>query len=138
MRELLRSHEQDIVDRVVLQLRTQPPPQPSSIPADPPAPHYPPPRTQPAPDYQVPGTQPAPANSTFARIAELKSQLAELRAVTQSQRVQPLAELRAPGMLYPTQSPFINEGESASIFVDSVETLFPGVERSTLVQIIEN
>ena len=41
-------------------------------------------------------------------------------------------------MLYPTQTPIIDEGGSTSGIVDSVETLFPGVERSTLVQIIEN
>jgi len=41
-------------------------------------------------------------------------------------------------MSYPTQTPIAGEGESAGGIVDSVETLFPGVERSTLVQIIEN
>ena len=41
-------------------------------------------------------------------------------------------------MSYPTQSLIIDEGQSASSMVESVETLFPGVERSTLVQIIEN
>ena len=67
MRELLRSHEQDIVDRVVLLLRTQPNPQPA-----PTAPH--PPTLQ----YPAPGTQPGPANPTLVRIAELETQLAEL------------------------------------------------------------
>lgn len=41
-------------------------------------------------------------------------------------------------MSYPTQTPIAVEGESAGGIVDSVETLFPAVERSTLVQIIEN
>ena len=34
--------------------------------------------------------------------------------------------------------PFVHDGESASATMDSVEMLFPGVERATLVQIIEN
>ena len=136
MRELLRSHEQDIVDRVVLQLRTQPPSQPSTIPPDQLASHYPALGTQPVPHYSVPGTQPVVANPTLIRIAELETQLAELRAA--NQRDQPLAESRPPGTSYPTQIPIRGEGESASGIVDSVKTLFPGVERSTLVQIIEN
>ena len=136
MRELLRSHKQDIVDRVVLQLRTQPPSQPSTIPPDQLASHYPALGTQPVPHYSVPGTQPVVANPTLIRIAELETQLAELRAA--NQRDQPLAESRPPGTSYPTQIPIRGEGESASGIVDSVETLFPGVERSTLVQIIEN
>jgi len=42
------------------------------------------------------------------------------------------------GTSYPTQYPIEAEGESARGIVTSVETLFPGVERSTLVQIGEN
>ena len=136
MRELLHSHEQDIVDRVVLHLRSQPPPQPSITPEDQPAPHYPVPGTQPAQHYPLPGIHPAPANPTLVRIAELESQLAQLRAA--SHRALSLTDLNAPGMLHPTQPPILGEGKSASGIVDSVETLFPGVERSTLVQIIEN
>jgi len=41
-------------------------------------------------------------------------------------------------MSFPTQSLIIDESESASSMVESVETLFQGVERSTLVPIIEN
>jgi len=41
-------------------------------------------------------------------------------------------------MLYPTQTPILDEGGSTSGIVDSVETRFPGVQRSTLVHIMEN
>ena len=41
-------------------------------------------------------------------------------------------------MLNPTHTAIPAEGESASSTVDLVETLFPRVERSMLVQIIEN
>jgi len=49
-------------------------------------------------------------------------------------------EPRALGMDNPTHPspPIPQAGESASAMADSVETLFPGVERSTLIQIIEN
>ena len=131
MRELLRSHEQDIVDRVVLQLRTQPTPQPSTIPANPQGLHHLPSDTQSALHYRPPGTHAPFENPRLIRIAELESHLAELRAA--NQREQPLPELRAPGRSYPIQPLIIEEGESASSMVETVETLFPGVERSTLV-----
>ena len=41
-------------------------------------------------------------------------------------------------MLFPTHSLIPPIGESASGVIESVESMFPGVERSTLVQIIEN
>jgi len=136
MRELLHSHEQDIVDHVVLQLRTQPTPQPSTIPAKPPGLHHPPTDTQSSLHYRPPGTHTPFGNPTLVRIAELDTHLAESRVA--EQREQPLPELRAPGTSYPIQPLIIAEGESASRMVESVETIFPGVERSTLVQIIEN
>jgi len=136
MRELPRSHEQDIVNPVVLQLRSQPPPQPGILPADPPAPHYPVSGTQPAQHYPLPGTQPAPANPTLIRIAEFGTQLAQLAAA--SQRDLSLTELRAAGMLHATSPPIIGECPSAGGIVDSVQNIFPRVERSTLVQIIKN
>ena len=125
MRELLRSHEQEIVDRVVLQLRTQHDPLPTTISSNPLPSNHPP-----------PSIQLAPADPTLTRIAELEGQLAELRATNRHSL--PLLQPRPLGMLYPTQTPIAVEGESASGIVDSVESLFPGVERSTLVQIIEN
>ena len=125
MRELLRSHEQEIVDRVVLQLGMQNHSQPTTTRPDLPPTHH-----------QVPGTQPIQANPTLTRIAELEAQLAELRAL--NQHSQQLPQPIPLGTSYPTQTPIAVEGESAGGIVDSVETLFPGVERSTLVQIIEN
>jgi len=136
MRELLRSHQQDIVNHIVLQLCTQPTPQPSTIPANPPRLHHPPSDTQSALYYRPPGTHAPFGNPTLIQIGELESQLAELRAT--NPREQPLPELRAPGTSYPIQPLIIEEGESPSSMVDSVETIFPGVERSTLIQIIEN
>jgi len=124
MRELLRSHKQDIIDHVVLHLRTLPNPQPA-----PTSPH-------PTLQYPAPGTQPGPANPTLVPIAELETQLAELRAAALP--CQPIMESRAPGMFHPIQTPIALAGGNACGIVDSVETIFPGVERTTLVQIIEN
>lgn len=135
MRELLRFHQQDIVDRVVLQLRTQPSLQPSSIPEYLPASYYPCANTQSALYYYLHGTHASPANPTLIQIAELETQLAELCAA--NQREQPLPKSRAPGTSNPPQSLISNDSESTSHMVDSVETLFPGVEHSILVQIIQ-
>jgi len=73
------------------------------------------------------------------RIVELERQLEELRhemGVHTSQS--PQRDLRVPGMSTPIQTQLPPIGESASGMADSVEILFPGVERATLVQIIEN
>jgi len=126
MRELLRSHEQDIVDRVVLQLTSNNQNLKSATP-------------QHAQQLPIPtqGTQPHQPNSTHSRIAALESQLAELR----NQSEQGLADMREPralGMYDPSQPLFPHESESASTIAASVEVLFPEVERGTLVQIIEN
>ena len=68
---------------------------------------------------------------------ELESQLAQLRELeAHEQRI-----ANAPGalgMYNPTRDIAATISESASGMVESVETLFPGVERGTLVQIIEN
>jgi len=125
MRELLRSHEQDIVHRVMDQLNSrnnsQPRiPQPSSQ-----IPHHSPPRIL-----------TSPVNPILAKITELEDQLAQLRAANSQEHI--LTESRAHGTLIPTQTTIQTEGESASGIVHSVETLFPGVERGTLIQIIEN
>ena len=78
---------------------------------------------------------------TSHRITELENQLAQLRAeqeleeVRRQDRGDELAILGTYNPLHPT---FQETGESASSITESVETLFPGVERNTLVQIIEN
>ena len=125
MRELLRSHEQDIVDRVLHQLTSQNPPQHSIVNTE-----------QHSGSHQRTRTQPPPPNPTMAKIAELESQLAQLRA--QNELEQSLIEQNPPGMLNSTQIPITDQCESASEIIDSVETMFPGVERATLLQIIEN
>ena len=128
MRELLRSHEQDIIDRVLQQLSTQT--------------HH---RTIPASSNPL-STHPAIANQqlpqpnpTQAKIQELESQLADVReqrAAEQARNENP--EPGLPSMYNPTQFHMPPAGESASTTADSVEMLFPGVERSSLIQIIEN
>ena len=122
MRELLRCHEREIFDWVILQLRTQSRPLP---PITSPSPH--------ALYHFVPGTQPAPADRSLTRLVELESQLAELRATNQQDHL--LLQPRTLGMWYPTQTPIIDQGGSTSGIVDSVKTLFPRLERPTLVQI---
>ena len=127
MRELLRSHEQEIVDRVMQQLNSQSlliPAINQPILSDR--------RSLPPPS----GTQPSSANPTLMKIAELESQLATLRAQEEQQHHS--AERGALGTFDPIQFILPPTDESASGVLDSVETLFPGVERTTLVQIIEN
>ena len=67
----------------------------------------------------------------------LETQLAELR----KQNEQDTADIREPRalrMFNPYLPLFPHETENASTIAASVEVLFPGVECSTLVQIIEN
>jgi len=125
MREIPWSHEEGIVDRVVLQLRTQHDPKPTTHPPNPLYSHLAP-----------PGIQQAPPDQTLTRIAELESLLAELRAANRHNQLLP--QPGPLGTLYTTQTPIAVEGESASGIVDSVEIPFPAVEWSTRVQIIEN
>jgi len=49
-----------------------------------------------------------------------------------------MRKLRALGRYDPSQPLFPHESERASTIATSVEVLFPGVERSTRVLIIEN
>jgi len=126
MGELLRSHEQDIVDRVVLQLTSNNQNPQSCTPQ-----HA---RQLPIPPQ---GTQPHQPNSSHSGIARLESQLGEFR----KQREQGLADVREPkalGMYYPSEPLFPQGSESTSTITVSVEVQFPGVAWGTLVQIIEN
>jgi len=128
MRELLCSHEQEIVDRVVLHLGTINPNlmRPSST------------SPQAAPNSSH-TTQARQIHPDINRIVELERQLEELRhemGVHTSQS--PQRDLRVPGMSTPIYTQLPPIGESASGMADSVEILFPGIERATLVQIIEN
>ena len=118
IRELLQSHEEDIINRVVLQLNSN-------------KPHAPPP-TPTNQSIHRPST-----TLTGLRITELEKELAQLRAEQETEQGI-MAEPRALGTYHPTH-PFAAEvRESASSVTESVESLFPGVERGTLVQIIEN
>jgi len=125
MRQLLRSHEQDIVDRVVLQLRAQNGVTSSStIPAN----------LATTPYSQTHQVVPGP---TLSRITDLETQLARLHAERQLGQTNEHL-LREPGTYDPTLPLATIVPESASSTVESVEILFPSVERSTLAQIIEN
>ena len=125
IRELLRSHEQDIVNPVVHQLNSQ-------ISTQHPATY----RTWQALPPSHSGTQPPLFCPTQPRMAELENQLAQLRA--HQGLKQTLVELNVLGMLNPARPLMWNIGEIASGIIDSVETIFPGVERGTVIQIIEN
>ena len=131
MSELLRSHELEIVDRVILQLRSHNPKRERPNHHSPASP-YSQPLLNPTQD-----TQRAHHGATLARITELESQLAQLRKESEQQQAL-VREPRTLGMFAPAQPPTLQERESAPAIVESVEVLFPGVERSTLLQIIEN
>ena len=128
MCELLRSHEQEIVDRVVLHLGTLNPNlmQPSAT------------SPQAAPNHSH-MVQTQQIHSGINRILELEHQLEELRREMKVDTNQsPQRNLRVPSMSTPIHTQLPPIGESASGMVDSVDILFPGIERATLVQIIEN
>ena len=125
MRELLRSHEEDIVNQVVRR------PRPHNAETHSSPPH----NRQAAPE--LPQEQPR-YDPTQARIVQLETELADLRS-----RREPVGatggRARELGMYSPLPAPpFSMAIESASGALESVEELFPGVERSTLSQIIEN
>ena len=125
MRELLRSHEQDIVYRVFQQLSTENALQNPSTYQNPPRQILP-----------LSDAQPPLHNPIHTRMAELENQLAQLRA--QDELEQPLTEPNPLTTLFPTHSVIPTIGESRSGVSESVKSMFPGVERSTLGQIIEN
>lgn len=68
--------------------------------------------------------------------AELESQLATLQAQEEQQHHS--VEQGAIGTFDPIHSILPPTDKSASGVLDLVETMFPGVERTTLVQIVEN
>ena len=82
-----------------------------------------------------------PRNLTSHRITELENQGAQLRAEQELEKVRRENGRDEPatlGTYNPLRSTFQETGESASSITESVEILFPQVEGSTLVQIIEN
>ena len=126
MRQLLCSHEQNIVDCVLLQLRgpnptiaNNPPTSPQQFRQEPQSPH----------------TQ--QSRRTLGRSVELENQLAALRGEMESGEGRN-REPRALGTYFPAEFLMGQTGVSTSGTVNSIETLFPGVELCTLTQIVEN
>ena len=111
MRILLQSHEQEILDRVVLRLSSNSHiqhPQNNFVP--------------PLPDLR--GHQPPRTEASQTRNIELESQLAQLRE--QEAHEQRIAKAPgALGMYNPTRDIAATISESASGMVELVETLFP-------------
>ena len=126
MRQLLCSHEQDIVDRVLLQLCG-----PNPITAN----HPPTSPQQFAREPQIPQIQ--QSRRTLGGIVELGDQLAALTKEMESGEGR-TREPRALGTYFPAEFPIGQTGESAASPRNSIEVLFPGVEGSTLTQIVEN
>jgi len=126
IRALLQSYEHEIVNRVVTQLNTHQPPAPPPTPINRRTAAHPP----------IPGQS---RNLTSMKITELENQLAELRTAQDIEQAETTGEEpRALGTYNPTYSFSRNMQENASGIPELVELLFRGVERSTLVQIIEN
>ena len=131
IRELLQSHEEYIVNRVVHQLNSQNPNSSRHNQAS----------TTPQPPPSNPFMTDQPRNLTSHRITELENLLAQLRAEQELEEVRREGRRDEPATLgtYNSLHPTFQEtGERASGITASVEILFPGVERSTLVQKIEN
>ena len=124
MCELLRSHEEDVVNQVVRRLQPQ-----VSSPTFNREHNY-----QPVPD---PPRQELQTDPTLLRIAELEAQLSQLRAEREP-RVRAGQASRELCTYSSIPLPVVTAFESASGTAESVEALFPGIERSTLTQIIEN
>ena len=125
LRELLRSEEDEIVDSILLGLRSQ-----NNAAST--TPLY----SNPA--QQHVSRQQPPPSTTLSRIAELQSQLAQLQAETGHPQVNPpFPVAREPGTYNSILPLPTSDTESASALGESVEALFPGAEQSTLTQIIE-
>jgi len=109
MRELVRSQEDEIVDRILLRLRSQ-----NNAASTTPLHSHPTPQ-------RASRQQPAP-NTTFSRITELESQLAQLQVERGRTQVNSyLALAREPGTYNPIL-PLPRVGtQSASASVESVE-----------------
>ncbi|KAG0138262.1 hypothetical protein HOY82DRAFT_596461 [Tuber indicum] len=124
IRHLLQFHEEEITDRIVRQLRSH-----NTTPCPIPLSH----NSRPAITTNAPNI----ADPTLTRITELETQLAQLEAERQlhCQSIQPPRET---GTFNPVMLHFTQANGSTSEGIDFVETLFPGVERATLAQIIEN
>jgi len=123
---LLQSHEQEIVNQVVTQLNVHQPPAPPPTPINRHTAAYP----------------PIPVHSlilTSMRITELENQLAELHGAQDLEQAETTGEEpRALGTYNPSYSFSRDMRENGSGIPESLKLLFPGVECSTLVQIIEN
>ena len=120
----LKSHKQEIVDRVVLRLSSNSHiqhPQNNLVPQ--------------LPDLR--GHQPLRREASQTGIMELESLLAQLRE--QEAHEERIANApRALCMYNATRDIAVTISKSGSGMVEVVETLFPGVERGTLVRKIEN
>lgn len=102
MRELLRAHKEDIIDRVFVELRNKPLFQPTVSSPNSPVLHPHHSSTQPIQYCPPPGTQPALPNSTAtSTIAKVGTQLAQLRTTNTPE--QPQFDQRHLGTSYPTQ-----------------------------------
>ncbi|PUU76045.1 hypothetical protein B9Z19DRAFT_1130364 [Tuber borchii] len=77
-------------------------------------------------------------DTTQQRIRELEDEISQLRCQNQHTRPHSGNATREPGTYHPTLPSTTMAMESAPGIGASVEALFPGVERSTLTQIIEN
>ena len=131
IRELLHSHEADIVNRVVHQLNSQNPNSSWHNQVS----------TTPQPPLRNCVMTDKPRNLTSHWITELENQLAQLRAEQELKEVRRDGRGDKPATLgtYNPLHPTVQEtGEGASSITESVGILFHGVERRTFVQIIEN
>ena len=110
MRELLRLHEDELFNRVVSRLHNQNP------------------RLTPT----VSQRQQPVSDTHFDRITDLENQLAQLRAESELMQPSRAAPRDLTSMYDPPQVPTTFTRDGASAIVESMEILFPGVERSTI------
>ena len=124
MRELLRSHEEDLITRVIARLRSE---NRTNYNAN---------QAQPL-QSAIPRVDHTPIDPTRLKIRELEEQIRQLRSGQDPSDPAPqrLPELGMYNLILPPTTVAI---ESANAGAESIESLFPGVERSTLTQIIEN
>jgi len=114
MGELLHSHEQEIVDRVILQLTSQNPnPQHPNLHTS--SSSHPQPVHNP-----IQATPPPKTNATLARITELESQLAQLQKESEQQQTL-LREPQSVGKFDPAQLSILEDLESVPGTMELVE-----------------